>query len=366
MNKANPGLEGVIAAETALSSVDGERGELIIAGHRVEDFADRATFEETVHLLWRGRWPNEGERRAFAAELGKRRALAPAVLEVIGALARAKTPPMEALRTAISALSLQENVDDLAIAAAFPTAIAAYERFARGLQPIAPDPARGHAEDFLRMLDGEVPSSARVRAVDTYLNTTVDHGLNASTFVARAIISTQSDLVSAVTGAIGALKGPLHGGAPGPVLELLREVLAAPDPEAHIRAKLARGERLMGFGHRIYRVRDPRADVLGRACEALRAAEVVSPLFERALEIERIALRVLREHKPDRALETNVEFYTALLLDAAGVPKALFSTMFAMSRVAGWIAHAKEQLATKKLVRPQSVYVGPRPLARAV
>lgn len=391
MNKekaANPGLEGVIAAETVLSSVDGDKGELIIAGWWVEELAPRFTFEETLFLLWNGRLPSAAELAETRASLGKKRALPPLVQAVVKEAARAESPAssmaitgatgvaplarssdraespassMSILRTAISALSAGGETDELSIVGAFPTVIAAIARHRRGEAPIDPDPTLSHAADFLRMLSGKAPEPAFVRAIDTYLNTTIDHGLNASTFVARAIISTQSDLVSAVTGAIGALKGPLHGGAPGPVLDLLQEAVASNDVAALLRAKLAQGERLMGFGHRIYRVRDPRADVLAGACEALRGSMSGegARFFEAALAVEQTALRVLKEHKPDRPLHTNVELYTALLLNAAGVPKELFSTLFAMSRVAGWIAHAKEQLATKKLIRPQSLYVGP-------
>jgi citrate synthase len=192
------------------------------------------------------------------------------------------------------------------------------------------------------------------------LNTVVDHGFNASTFAARVIVSTRSDLISAVTGAVGALKGPLHGGAPGPALDMVFEIGDASRAEAVLRDKLARGERLMGFGHRVYRVRDPRADVLAEAAERFYGSGGDRGLYELARSVEATALRLLREHKPDRQLETNVEFYTALLLHGLGLPTALFTPTFAVGRVAGWVAHGLEQLAHGRLIRPQSEYVGER------
>ena len=268
---------------------------------------------------------------------------------------------MPVLRTAVSALGFDETRDDLGILAAFPTIVGAWVRARAGAVPLDPDPARGHAADLLRMISGAAPSPARVRALDTYLNATIDHGLNASTFAARVVISTQSDMTAAVTGAIGALQGPLHGGAPGPVLDLINEVAMHSDRRGFLRAKVEGGERLMGFGHRIYRVRDPRADVLAQACQTLQTCGEAAPLFDLAKDVERVALCVLEEHKPERALKTNVEFYTALLLQAVGIPKDAFTAIFATSRAAGWIAHAREQLATRKLIRPQSNYVGPKP-----
>jgi citrate synthase len=326
----------------------------------VEDIAPRVSFEEMTHLLWKGRLPDPGESAAWAERIGEKRRIPRSVLELVSAAAAAGAPPMPVLRTAISALGFDASRDDLDILAPFPAIVSAWVRARAGERPLDPEPDLGHAADLLRMISGTTPSPARARALDTYLNATIDHGLNASTFAARVVISTQSDMTAAVAAALGALQGPLHGGAPGPVLDLINEVAAQADRRAFLRAKVRRGERLMGFGHRIYRVRDPRADVLARACEELRASGEAAPLFDLALDIEKIALGVLEEHKPDRALKTNVEFYTALLLEAAGIPRDAFTAIFATSRVAGWIAHAHEQLATRKLIRPQSNYVGPR------
>jgi citrate synthase len=198
-----------------------------------------------------------------------------------------------------------------------------------------------------------------VRGVETYLNAVCDHGLNASTFAARVIVSTQSDVISAITGAVGALKGPLHGGAPGPALDMVLEIGTPERADAVIRAKLDRGERLMGFGHRIYRVRDPRADVLAAAAERYFSSGVDRSVYDLARGVEATALQLLRERKPDRRLETNVEFYTALLLHGLGLPAALFTPTFAVGRVIGWSAHCLEQLREGRLIRPQSTYVGP-------
>jgi citrate synthase len=235
-------------------------------------------------------------------------------------------------------------------------------RLAAGSSPSRPDKSLGHAADMLRLVSGAVPSPALVQGLDTYLVTVIDHGLNASTFAARVVASTQAGLTSSVLAALGALKGPLHGGAPGPVLDMLDAIGNAENAERWIDAALERGERLMGFGHRIYRVRDPRADALSTALALLRKAGTVdSDRAELAMRVEAAALEALARHKPDRPLKTNVEFYTALLLEALGFPRSSFTAVFAAGRVGGWIAHAKEQAATGRLIRPRSRYVGPVP-----
>jgi citrate synthase len=210
------------------------------------------------------------------------------------------------------------------------------------------------------MLSGDAPDAERVRGLETYLNTVVDHGLNASTFTARVITSTGSDLVSAVVGALGALKGPLHGGAPGPALDMVFEIGDPSRAEAVLRKKLDAGEKLMGFGHRVYKVRDPRAEVLARAAERMFTRTGDMGLYNLVRSVEAEALRLLEEYKPGRRLQTNVEFYTALLLHGLGLGVELFTPTFAVSRVSGWIAHALEQRAANRIIRPQSEYVGPR------
>jgi citrate synthase len=366
MNDAkNQGLEGVVAAATRLSSVDGEAGELLIAGFPVEELALRATFEETTWLLWHGSLPTADELDGFRRRLAGRRALPMATLELLRAAAHRRAPSMDALRMAVSTLSLTEGAGDpredaVTLVAAFPTIVAAYWRLLRGEEPLAPRADLGHCANFLYLLSGEEPSAERSRGLETYLNTVSDHSLNASTFTARVIVSTRSDLISAITGAVGALKGPLHGGAPGPALDMVFEIGTPERAEPVLREKLARGERLMGFGHRVYRVRDPRADVLAAAAERFYRNGGDMGLYELARSVEATALRLLREAKPDRRLDTNVEFYTALLLHGLGLPTPLFTPIFAVGRVAGWTAHALEQLETGRLIRPQSEYVGER------
>jgi citrate synthase len=353
------GLEDVVAAATRLSSVDGEAGELIIAGYPVGELAANATFEETTWLLWHGERPSPRELDAFRAELEARRALPAATLALLRDCARARLDPMDTLRIALGTVSLVSQ-EPAAIVALAPTIVAAFHRLTAGHEPIAPRAGMGHAANYLYMLSGEMPDPERVRALETYLNTVVDHGLNASTFTCRVITSTGSDLVSAVVGAVGALKGPLHGGAPGPALETVFEIGDASRAESVLRRKIEGGERLMGFGHRVYKVRDPRADVLAAAAERLYTRAGDMRLYRLARDVEATALRLLEEYKPGRRLQTNVEFYTALLLHGLGFDVPLFTPTFAISRVSGWIAHALEQREANRLIRPRSEYVGPR------
>jgi len=384
------GLEGATVAETRLSRIDGETGDLVVAGFPVEALATEATYEESVFLLLYDRLPTAEELAAFRSDLAARRGIGDEVRAVLRRAAEAGEPPMDALRMGAAAATLdapdaddatadpddatadpdapaEGPVDDAAAAdhaaarraiAAFPTVVATYWRYRRGEEPVAPREDLGHAANYLRMLTGDEPTDAAVRGLETYLNTVIDHGLNASTFAARVVTSTESDLVSAATAAVGVLKGPLHGGAPGPVLDDLREVHRSGDPEGFVRAKLDAGERLMGFGHRVYRVRDPRAAVLEAAAERFYGADGDADFFETAREYESVAVDLLAERKPDRRLDTNVEFYTAALLHGVGVPRDLFTTTFAVSRVGGWMAHCQEQRENNRLIRPTSRYVG--------
>lgn len=356
------GLEGVVAARTALSRVDGERGALTIAGYAVEELAPNATFEEALLLLWTGRRPEPGAVAALRAELAARRVLRPEARAVLESLREA--PPMDALRAAAGTLRStgDDREDALNVVAALPVFAAAHDRLRRGLAPIEPDPALGHAANLLWMWHGVLPDPALVRGLDTYLVTVCDHGFNASTFTARVVTSTGSDLISAVVAAIGALKGPLHGGAPGPALDTVLEVgleIGSPErAEAVLTAKLEAGERLMGFGHRVYKVRDPRADVLGAAAEAMFSRAGDTRLYALARAVEATALRLLEARKPGRRLQTNVEFYTALLLHGLGFDSGSFTPIFAIGRSAGWTAHAFEQRAKGRLIRPSSAYTG--------
>jgi citrate synthase len=355
----NSGLEGVVAATTRLSHVDGERGELIIAGFPVGELAASATFEEATWLLWKGDLPSAGQLEDFRRELAAARALPGATVELLRECAARGLDGMDALRVGAGAISLTSD-SAIAIVAQCPTIVATYWRLRMGKDPVAPRADLDHAANYLYMLTGEPPEQERVRALETYLNTVIDHGLNASTFTARVITSTGSDLVSAVVGAIGALKGPLHGGAPGPALDMVFEIGDVSRAEAALRARIEAGEKLMGFGHRVYKVRDPRADVLAAAAERLYTRGGDMSLYTLARGVERVAIRLLEEYKPGRRLQTNVEFYTALLLHGLGLAVPLFTPTFAISRVSGWIAHAIEQRAANRLIRPQSEYVGPR------
>jgi citrate synthase len=353
------GLEGVVAATTQLSHVDGARGELVIAGYQVDELAEHATFEETTWLLWHGDLPSAAELDTFRRALAVARDIPDATLAVLRDCAHRHLDVMTTLRMAAGTLSLVPE-EATEIVACVPTIIASYWRLLGGHEPLAPRRDLGHAANFLYMLSGDPPDPERTRGLETYLNTVIDHGLNASTFTARIITSTGSDLVSAVVGALGALKGPLHGGAPGPALEMVFEIGEASRAEGVLRRKIEAGEKLMGFGHRVYRVRDPRADVLAKAAERMftRAGDMSLYMLARSVEAE--ALRLLEEYKPGRRLQTNVEFYTALLLHGLGLDPELFTPTFAMSRVSGWIGHAFEQRRANRIIRPQSEYVGPR------
>lgn len=356
------GLEGVVAASTRLSLVDGEAGRLILAGYAVEEIAPRAKFEEMAHLLWHGRTPNDRELEELKADLAARRRLPRCTWALLREAAANSVPPMDALRMAAGTLSLgrRESAEEDArtLVAAFPAIVGGYWRLRNGQEPFKAREDLWHAEHFLHQIFGGEIGIERARGLETYLNTVCDHGMNASTFAARVIVSTHSDLVSAVTGAVGALKGPLHGGAPGPALDMVFEIGSPDRAEEVIHSKLARGERLMGFGHRVYRVRDPRADVLAAAAEKFYANEGDREVYALAREVEKAALRILAERKPDRRLDTNVEFYTALLLHGLGIPRELFTPTFAVGRVLGWTAHCLEQLRGGRLIRPQSEYTG--------
>lgn len=357
------GLQGVIAAETRLSRVDGLAGELIINGYRLDDLAPNVIFEEAVYLLWHNHLPNHSELSNFQAELASLREIPQIAIDTLYQASKKKLSVMDALRMIAGLVSLNTNPDDAqasakALVASFPTIIASYWRILQGNDPIKPNPELSHAENYLYMLTGEEPSEGQVRALNTYLNTVIDHGLNASTFTARVIISTQSDMISAIVGAIGALKGPLHGGAPGPALDMVFEIGTAEKAESYLRQKLSSGDRLMGFGHRVYKVRDPRADVLNHAAEAFFIEGEQRDLYELAKTVEETAVRLLEEVKPGRNLQTNVEFYTALVLHGIGLETDLFSPTFAVSRVGGWTAHALEHLQNGRLLRPLSQYTG--------
>jgi citrate synthase len=352
------GLEDIVAAETILSEVDGAHGRLVIRGASLDSLR-AAPFAAVAARLFEGLFPDDMDASVLAAGLGKARS------RVFRELKHADTgllalPQIEALRALLARLpdgdDLQTALTLLAAPAVFTPGLI---RLGRGAAPLPPDPAADHAADMLHMLTGRAPGPAAA-GPNTYLVTVSDHGLNASTFTARVVASTRAGLTSSVLAALSALKGPLHGGAPGPVLDMLDAIGTPTNAEAWLEGALDRGDRLMGFGHRIYRVRDPRADALKAALNGLAADHGMAPeRLALAEAVEAAALAVLRRRKPDRALETNVEFYTALLLEALNFPRDAFTAVFATGRVAGWIAHAREQASTHRLIRPQSRYVGP-------
>ena len=357
------GLEGVVAASTALSHVFGAEGGVVYRGYDIHELAGKASFEEVAHLLWVGHLPNRAELDDLNAKLGANRDLPEAVVVALRAMPT-DTAPMDALRTGVSALGaarrdLFDDTPDLdeaiALAARFPAILAAFFRLRQGREPIAPRDDLATAQNYLYQLFGEVPDERHWKPLETYLVLLADHGMNASTFTARVIASTQSDLCSAITGAVGALKGPLHGGAPSKVLDMLNDIGSAENVDAWLTAALDRKERLMGFGHRVYKAEDPRAEILrGMAEQASDPA-----FFALSKRTEERALAMLQERKPDQRLYTNVEFYSAAVLAAVGLPGDMFTPTFAVSRAVGWSAHVLEQVSNNRLIRPQSEFVGP-------
>jgi citrate synthase len=356
------GLDGVVAAETVLSDPDGEAGRLILRGHDLGELAGRRSFEDVAALLWQGFVPLADDPANLRRALGAARVAAFARLAPLAAL-QPDLSPVERMRFLLAAMpDGARDAEPVAMLGAAAVAAALAIRVAGGQQPVAPDAALGHAEDLLRMIHGAARDRREAAALDTYLVTVADHGLNASTFTARVIASTAAGLPSAVVGALGALKGPLHGGAPGPVLDMLDAIGSAERAEDWLEGAVRGGEKLMGFGHRVYRVRDPRADALKAAILPLRR---LANRIAFAEAVEAAAIAVLARLKPGRRLDVNVEFYTALLLEAVGIPRAGFTPIFAAARTAGWIAHVREQEAANRIIRPLSLYIGPRPAEAA-
>lgn len=376
--KVISGLDGVLATQTRLSKVDGEAGVLTIGGYRLRELAPNASFEEVLHLLWHDRLPNATELADLRGELAAKRQIPQPTYELLKACAEKSLPTMDALRMGVDSLSLADpdpaDVSAAAdmrrvksVVARIPTVIAAYWRMLHGQPPVDPDPQVGHAANYLYMLRGAQAHPDEVRGLETYIISVVDHGMNNSTFTARVIISTRSDVLSAVVGALGSLKGPWHGGAPGPALDMVFELRQRADAsgkdiseeaDSYVRQVVAGGDRIMGFGHRVYKVRDPRADVLGAAADMLFKNAGDLALKQDASAVEQVVLRVLEELKPGRNLKTNVEFYTALVLHGVGLEPPLFTPTFAVGRVGGWTAHILEQIAEAKLIRPRAAYVG--------
>ncbi len=350
----SPGLEGVIAAETAIGMVDGQNGRLLYRGYPIGQLVEKGTYGRVAELLWTGEWRKSAKLVPT-----------PVPEPVMCALHELPnhTHPMDALRTAVSVWGAWRRphwpptVDQAReITAIAPSALAAFIRLRQGLDPVAPNPKLSLAGGFLQQLSGKDPDPAAARALDAYFIVGAEHGLNASTFTCRVIISTRSDLASAICGAIGALKGPLHGGAPAEVVSQLHEIGSPDRAEKWVREAIERGDKIMGFGHRVYRAYDPRAAALRKVAEGM--ADMADWL-DTAVKVEDVVLRVFGELKPDRVIKTNVEYYAAAVLQGVGLPPDLFPPTFALARMAGWGAHAIEQASADKLIRPDARYVGP-------
>jgi citrate synthase len=354
------GLDDVVIGRSSISWVGGETGDLVYRGFDVRAIVPGVPYESVVHLLVFGEPPSSDPSPEVRRELAARRAVPPAVERVVDAIPPG-LPPLEALRTILSSLGdgrygyppTREQGFDLI--ARTPVLLARYVRRSKGLAPVPPRPDLDHAANFLWMLFGTEPEPSRVAALQGYLDLLADHGMNASTFALRVTISTQSDLVSAATGALGALKGPVHGGAPSRVSEMLDGIGSADRAAVWIRERLARKEVLYGFGHRAYKTDDPRGLVLHEI-----ARSVADPhRLALAEAVERSALEALRAAKPGARLFTNVEYYSAVVLEGIGLPPELFTPTFAVARTAGWTAHALEQASDNRLMRPDVEYVGP-------
>ena len=349
----SPGLEGVLAAETELGLVDGTNGRLMYRGYRIGDLVAHGSYASVANLLWTGEWNSHAHMSTGRVPS--------AVMAALMALPRT-AKPMDALRTAVSVWGATQVLDwppteiqARALTEFSPSALAAFARLRQDLEPIDPDPKLDLVSGFLYQLTGQRPDKATARALDAYFIVGAEHGLNASTFTARVITSTRSDIASAVSGAIGAMKGPLHGGAPSEVVEQIHKVGSPEHAEQWVREALARGERLMGFGHRVYRAYDPRAAALRKVVEAM---PTKPDWLELAIKVEDVALRVLEEKYPDRPLKTNVEYYAAAVLQGVGLKPDLFPATFALARHAGWTAHVLEQASSNRLIRPDARYIG--------
>jgi citrate synthase len=356
------GLEGVVVARSRLCSIDGQKGVLIYGGYDVGDLAEHSSYEEVCFLILRGHLPTARELDDFTASLAGARELSDETARVVDMLA-SHAEPMEMLRTAVSSDSFDDpdkNSNDeganfakaTRLIAKMPTMVARYQRRRQGLEPIPSDPRLGHAANFLAMLNGDLPKDSATKTFDVALILHADHEMNASTFTARVIASTLSDMHSAITGAIGALKGPLHGGANEQVMKLLLEIGSDERVDDEIRARLARRERIMGFGHRVYKTFDPRAVILKRFSKQL-ADESDEPHWYTMSE------RIEEEVIAEKGLYPNVDFYSASTYHYLGIETGLFTPIFAMSRVVGWAAHVIEQHSDNRLIRPSSEYVGP-------
>ena len=354
------GLEGVIVDTSTICRIDGKAGRLIYRGYDIHDLVSTLSFEEAAYLLWNGNLPNQGQLEELKIRLDEQRPISANLKTAIRNLPTSSNT-LDVLRTAISILGTgiplktPDMVDAVAIAAKIPTINAAFDRIRKGQDPIDPRRGLSHAANYLYMLTGHEPDPVKVDALNKYLIALADHSMNSSTFTARVVASTWSDMYSAITAAIGALKGPLHGGAPAPVLQMLKDIGKPERAEAWIKGELQAGRRLMGFGHRVYRTTDPRAEIL----REIASQTADKDFFELARSVEETGLRVLQEDKPRKKLYTNVEFYSAVVMNSVGLPPDLFTATFAASRSVGWTANVLEQVANNRLIRPEVEYTGP-------
>lgn len=361
-----PGLENVVAVQTAISHVDGQAGKLIYCGYDISDLVYHQPFEAVWYLLLYGELPSRSEFSRFMQTIYLYSELPDSTIRLIRTLPH-DAPFASVVRTALSAvyaawgmrpsidLTPQELEQDCIRAAAItPAVIAASYRIRQGLEPVAPDPDLLYPARFLQMITGEIPSANAVKTVTRYMILTADHGMNASTFTARVTTSTGADVGSAVVAAAGALSGPLHGGAPSLVLETLDEIGSVDQAAVWAAAKIRAGEKIMGFGHRVYKTTDPRGEALKQT-----AAEIGAPRLADAEQIEQIITTVFENLKPGRGIYANVEFYSAVALDGAGLPRELFTPTFVVARTVGWAAHIREQASHNRIMRPKSQYVGP-------
>lgn len=363
------GLNGVVAAETAIGAVHGDEGFFHYRGHDATELARTRSFEEVWYLVREGRLPDVGELDAFRRAVASHRHVPDSLLPIIEQIARTDASALAKLRAVLSvaapALGLDPVIDigaaelreqTMRLASIVPSILAALHRVASGAAPVDPDPSLSHAAAYLHETTGEVPTPVAARAVEQYMILTIDHGFNASTFTGRVVASTGADAADAVCAALGALAGPLHGGAPSRALDALDEIGSEENAAAWVRGEVAAGRKIMGFGHAVYRAPDPRSGLLREVAERLGG-----DLVDRATAIEAEVLVTLAELKPGRPLPSNVEFYAGVIMETVGLPRSMFTPTFAVSRIVGWTTHAVEQASVGKLIRPSARYVGPLP-----
>lgn len=354
------GLEGVVIDTSSICKIDGDAGQLIYRGYDIHDLVSNLSFEEVAYLLWNGELPTKTQLVELKKQLSEKRQIPISLKETIRNLP-SSADMLDVQRTAISTLGASQQLkkpdlsDAIDLTAKIPTINASFDRIRHSQVPLDPRPDLGHAANYLYMLTGETPDPVKADALNKYLILLADHGMNASTFTARVVASTWSDMHSAVTAAICALKGPLHGGAPAPVLRMIQDIGKPERAESWMREQLKAGQRLMGFGHRVYRTTDPRAEILRTI--ASKTAE--KSLYELARAVEETGVRVLQEYRPERKLYTNVEFYSSVVMHSVGLSPDMFTATFAASRTAGWTANVLEQVANNRLIRPEIEYTGP-------